>query len=125
MLDHARAAYPEECCGAMLGQGDEIAVAVPLENSFEGSRRTRYEIRPEHLLEATLEARSRGLRLAGIYHSHPDREPNFSETDLKNCWPGYLFVVLAVRNGVFDRACCWKPAADGSDAAEVSIELPL
>jgi proteasome lid subunit RPN8/RPN11 len=125
MLDHARAEYPNECCGAMLGEGGEVSVAVPLENSFEGSRRTRYEIRPEHLLAATLQARAQGLRLTGIYHSHPDRDAFFSETDLKNCWPDHSFLVLSVRNGVFDHATCWRPNAGQTAAAREEIVLPL
>jgi proteasome lid subunit RPN8/RPN11 len=112
MLAHARAAYPEECCGAMLGAGGEVSLALPLENAAAESRRTRYQIRPEDLLEATREARQRGLEILGVYHSHPDRDAYFSETDLKNCCPWYLYLVLSIRDGVFDHARCWRPESD-------------
>jgi len=79
MLAHARAIYPDECCGAMLGTGEEVRVAAPLENSFAGSRRTRYQLSPEDLLAATSEARQSGLQLIGIYHSHPDRDAYFDK----------------------------------------------
>jgi proteasome lid subunit RPN8/RPN11 len=111
MLAHARAAYPEECCGVMLGAGEEVRLALPLENTA-AMRRTRYEIRPEDLLEATREARERGFGLIGVYHSHPDRDAYFSETDLKNCCPWYLYLVLSIKDGAFDHAACWRPAAD-------------
>jgi proteasome lid subunit RPN8/RPN11 len=111
MLAHARASYPEECCGVMLGAGEEVRLALPMENTAE-SRRTRYEIRPEDLLEATREARERGLGLVGVYHSHPDRDAYFSETDLKNCCPWYLYLVLSIKDGAFDHAACWRPDGD-------------
>jgi proteasome lid subunit RPN8/RPN11 len=124
MVAHAVAAYPEECCGAMLGAGGEVRLAVPLANAAE-SRRTRYAILPEELLAATREARDRGLKIAGIYHSHPDGEAGFSETDLKNCCPWYAFLVLSVRNGVFAGAACWQPDAAQTAAVQVALDRPL
>ncbi|MGQ9634634.1 MAG: Mov34/MPN/PAD-1 family protein [Bryobacteraceae bacterium] len=114
MLEHARQAYPNECCGAMLGwrngAGEKVVTrALPLENAFGGPKVARYEIRPEDLLAAEKAARAEGLSLIGIYHSHPDCDAYFSETDLKHSCPWYLFVVLSIREGRFDHARCWKP----------------
>ena len=98
MLAHAARAYPEECCGAMFGRAEAgtavVCRALPLENAFEGPRAKRYEIRPADLLAADRLARHEGLDLIGIYHSHPDCNAYFSETDLKNSCPWYSFVVL-------------------------------
>jgi proteasome lid subunit RPN8/RPN11 len=121
MLNHACAAYPVECCGAMLGSKSNgvkrVIAAIPLENAFNSLRETRYEVRPEDLLAATRDARSRGLELIGIYHSHPDHAACFSETDLRNSCPWYSFLVLSIRNGRFDHANCWLP-----DAAQTTAE---
>src|SRR6266545_2883855 len=88
MIEHARATYPNECCGAMLGTVDgdrkSVRVALPLENAYSGIQRSRYELRPQDLLKAEQEARRHSLDLVGIYHSHPDAGAYFSETDLKN-----------------------------------------
>ena len=120
MVAHARAAYPNECCGAMLGVAGEagkiVSIALPLENSFQGAQASRYELRPEDLLRADREARSRQMDLVGIYHSHPDCDAYFSETDLKNSCPWYSFVVLSIRNGAFDHANSWLPDADQTRA---------
>ena len=101
MVEHARAAYPSECCGAMLGTvngGDKhVKVAVKLENAFDGPQAQRYELRPEDLLRADREARSEGMDLIGIFHSHPDCDAYFSQTDLKNSCPWYSFVVLSIQ----------------------------
>ena len=64
MVDHARAVYPDECCGAMVGaiEGSvkRVTEAVPLKNSFSGEKTRRYELSPEDLLRADREARSAG-----------------------------------------------------------------
>jgi proteasome lid subunit RPN8/RPN11 len=54
--------------------------------------------------------------LVGIYHSHPDCDAYFSETDLKNSCPWYSFVVLSIRNGAFDHANSWLPDAEQTKA---------
>ncbi len=128
MLRHARAKYPNECCGAMVGviDGTEktVKTAVPMENAFNGSQRDRYELRPEDLLQADKEARNRGMDLIGIFHSHPDCDAYFSETDLKNSCPWYSFVVLSIKDGEFDHANSFLPNQDQTAAEAESIEYP-
>ncbi|HET8548369.1 MAG TPA: M67 family metallopeptidase [Bryobacteraceae bacterium] len=125
MVAHARAAYPNECCGAMLGTLEggtkRVAEAVPIENAFEGVQRERYEIAPEDLLRADREARARGLELIGIFHSHPDCDAYFSATDLKNSCPWYSFVVLSVRRGEVVAARSFLPDLDQTRADEEEL----
>lgn len=120
MVLHAERTYPKECCGAMLGRanGDRKVVteSIPLRNSFDGAQNARYELRPEDLLDADRNARARGLDLIGIFHSHPNCDAYFSETDLKNSCPWYSFVVLSVQNGKFDHAASFLPDADQTRA---------
>jgi proteasome lid subunit RPN8/RPN11 len=119
MVDHAQSAYPNECCGAMLGALDgekTVRIALPLENAYTGERAAHYELRPADLLRADKEARSQSLDVIGIYHSHPDCDAYFSETDLKNSCPWYSFVVLSIRNGQFDHANSWLPDAEQTKA---------
>ena len=132
MVNHAQVAYPNECCGAMIGSiettadGDEktVVYALALDNASAGSQRARYELRPEDLLRADREARERKLDLIGIYHSHPDCGAYFSETDLKNSCPWYSFVVLSVQNGVFDHANSWLPNAEQTQAEKEELIWP-
>lgn len=128
MADHARATYPDECCGAMIGSidGDAklVSAAVPLRNAFAGEKARRYELRPEDLLEADREARRRGLDLIGIFHSHPDEDAYFSETDLKNSCPWYSFVVISVKRGEVDHANSFLPHPDQTSADKEKMEQP-
>src|ERR1700720_1522173 len=88
MVAHAEAKFPNECCGAMIGNIDgdtkSVPAAVAMENSYAGAQGARYELRPEDLLEADRKARAAGLDLIGIFHSHPDCDAYFSKTDLEN-----------------------------------------
>jgi len=128
MLLHAERTYPNECCGAMLGhiQGEKKVVteAVPLENAYAGEQAARYEVRPEDIREADRAARARGLDLIGIFHSHPDADAYFSETDLKNSCPWYSFVVLSVQRGKFDHANSFLPDLDQTTAEQEEFIWP-
>jgi proteasome lid subunit RPN8/RPN11 len=120
MVAHAKSTFPNECCGAMLGviDGDAKIVrrAVPLQNAYDGAQAERYELRPEDLLSADREARRAGMDLIGIFHSHPNCDAYFSQTDLKNSCPWYSFVVLSIKNREFDHANSYLPNADQTAA---------
>jgi proteasome lid subunit RPN8/RPN11 len=128
MVLHAERAYPNECCGAMLGhtqlEKKVVTDAVALENSFVGQQTDRYELKPEDLLAADQAARARGLDLIGIFHSHPDCDAYFSETDLKNSCPWYSFVVLSVQKGKFDHANSYLPDLDQTSAEPEDLKWP-
>jgi proteasome lid subunit RPN8/RPN11 len=128
MVSHARQAYPDECCGAMLGVVEDgrkhVRAAVPIENAHQGPQRSRYELRPEDLLKADQQARRAGMDLIGIYHSHPDCDAYFSETDLRNSCPWYSFVVLSIRQGELDHANSWLPNAEQTQAEKEDLILP-
>ncbi len=128
MLLHAERSYPNECCGVMLGHiGAEtkiVSEAVPLENVYPGEKGEHYELRPEDLLQADRTARARGLDLIGIFHSHPDCDAYFSQTDLKNSCPWYSFVVLSIQRGKFDHANSFLPDMDQTEAVQEELKWP-
>jgi proteasome lid subunit RPN8/RPN11 len=128
MVAHAESTYPNECCGVMLGKIDgdakSVSIATPLQNVSAGSQAARYELRPEDLLNADREARRLNLDLIGIYHSHPDCDAYFSETDLKNSCPWYSFVVLSVQNGKFNHANSWLPNAEQTASEKEELIWP-
>ncbi len=128
MVLHAERTYPNECCGVMLGhiegENKHVTEALALENAFLGEQGARYELRPEDLLKAERAARDHGLDLVGIFHSHPDCDAYFSETDLKNSCPWYSFVVLSVSNGKFDHANSFLPDVEQTAAETEELKWP-
>jgi proteasome lid subunit RPN8/RPN11 len=127
MIAHAEATYPNECVGAMIGTivggVKTVESALRLENSAEGSQRAYYQLRPEHLLKADKAAREQGKDMIGIYHSHPDADAYFSQTDLKNSCPWYSFVVLSIHGGKFDHANSWLPDAEQTKAEKEELSF--
>ena len=128
MVRHAESTYPNECCGAMLGRTENgkkvVTRSVPLANSFSGEQGERYELRPEDLLEADKAARAQNLDLVGIFHSHPDCDTYFSETDLKNSCPWFSFVVLSIKKGKLDHANSFLPDFDQTKADKEELIWP-
>lgn len=81
MLAHAAAAFPEEACGILLGEGSRITAAVPARN-VHPSPLTHFEIDPQALIDAHRAARATGAcQVIGYYHSHPHGPPAPSPTD--------------------------------------------
>jgi proteasome lid subunit RPN8/RPN11 len=97
--EHGRAAYPEECCGALIGTGGN-AVRVTrierIENSSREERRRRYVVAPLEYARVERLADADGLSVLGFYHSHPDHPAVPSEYDREHGLPFFHYVVLAV-----------------------------
>jgi proteasome lid subunit RPN8/RPN11 len=95
--------YPEECCGALVGQanggGKFVFLARAFANGNPDSRERRYFVGPDAYREADAWARSHGLEVVGIYHSHPDHPSRPSEFDREHAWPWYSYVILSVEKG--------------------------
>lgn len=125
MVRHAEADYPEECCGALLGELDGqarvIKGAVACMNSSEESRSSRFLIEPQEVLEVRQRARTAGLELIGFYHSHPDRGAFFSESDIRNCWPRFVNIVLSVEQGRVLLAKAFRVDEEQSRAEEEQL----
>jgi proteasome lid subunit RPN8/RPN11 len=101
---HGEETYPHECCGILLGtlsdRGWKIDVALRAGNTRTDAAHNRYHIAPLELIKAEREARSRGLSIAGFYHSHPDHPAQWSQTDLEEAhWLGCSYVITAVEEG--------------------------
>lgn len=99
----AERAYPEECCGVLLGRvaGEERVVVETraCANARAGSG-DRYAIAPRELVAAQREARERALEILGFYHSHPDQPARPSRIDVAEAWwEGCSYVIVSVGRG--------------------------
>jgi len=121
---HAQKTYPEECCGILLGHlGDgtkTVAKVISTENvwerdtaadfpgdSQEYSKRRRYAIAPQVMLQAQKQARAQNMEIIGFYHSHPDYQAIPSEFDRLYAWPKYSYIIVAVENGIPTNLNSW------------------
>ena len=115
---HGAAAYPNECCGMLLGKEEQdckqVVDLLPLPNAREDSPRNRFLILPEDFVRSDQEARSRGLDIIGFYHSHPDHPARPSEYDREHAWPWYTYLILGVQDGVPGELTGWLLSEDRS-----------
>lgn len=70
LLAEAAAAHPHEACGLLIGAGDVISTAVPVNNVHPDPAR-HFELEPAALIAAHRAARAGGPQVLGYYHSHP------------------------------------------------------
>jgi len=127
---HGARAYPNECCGALLGvAGDDGAKQVrsllALDNRRAGeAARTRFLITGEDMIWAQKQARAQELDIIGFYHSHPDHAARPSEFDREHAWPGYSYIIVAVAGGEPQEATSWVLADDRSQFVPEPMESP-
>ena len=114
--EHGREAYPEECCGALLGTGvngsARVARIARMENARRDGRRRRYVIEPLEYARVERQADAESLSVLGFYHSHPDHPAVPSEYDLSHAFPSFHYVVLSVGAGVPGEAASYVLSED-------------
>ena len=130
----AEKAYPEECCGLLVGlippgfEKQERTVtaeeARPLPNGWDSAARThRYSVEPKFLLAVEKELSGTGRGIVGFYHSHPDVPAWPSPFDLERAWPCYSYWIVCVRKGKNAGSRSWMRCEDGQSFVEESIMI--
>lgn len=120
------AAYPAECCGALVGrvesQGKEVVRLAPAVN-----RRTddphRYLIAPDDLRRLEADVRAAGLDIVGYYHSHPDHPAAPSAFDADHAWPWYSYVIVRIDRGRGAELASWVLADDRPQMLPESLDV--
>ena len=115
---HGEETFPHECCGALVGDGDNVVHAVALPNTTEEGPRRRFLVRPADYMLAEKKARELGGELLGFYHSHPDHPARPSQFDLDHAWPNFHYVIVAVASGKSAAMTVWFLKEDRSSFDE-------
>ncbi len=144
----AREAYPDECCGLILGppRAEERICArfrlLPCRNvqnemhgrdpqAYPRTARRAFLIDPFEFKRILERARETGEVIRGIYHSHPDEDAYFSQEDKDAAlpfgdvpsFPEAEHVVMSVREGLVcgQKVFSW----DGGRKTFVPSELEI
>ncbi len=95
MLDHARDALPNECCGFLLGTPVTIEEASRATNLTPSPH--RYQADPRDHFAVIRRARIEGRTVVGAYHSHPGAPAVPSASDLEDAtYAEYLYVIVSL-----------------------------
>lgn len=141
IIARARAAYPNEGCGLIVGRTWDAARLVETENVYDRyaqrdperyprTSRTAYLINPLVLMREIEE----GGGLLAIWHSHADVGAYFSDEDVRVAlgggdeplWPGTAYLVVSCRGGEVDglKRYDWNPEQRRFDETEVPLPDP-
>ena len=106
------AAYPNECCGILVGRDVDgrrlVERLEPGQNVFAADERYhRFSISGEQLMRAERTAGERREMVLGFYHSHPDHPARPSEYDRTHAWPFYSYVIVAIAKGTAADMTSW------------------
>lgn len=126
MRTHAAEAYPEECCGGLIGVAEQagerrVVEVVPVGNDRADSRARRYLIGPDAVRALEREASRHGLDLLGFYHSHPDHAARPSDFDRAHAWPWYSYLIVPVERGAAGAPRSWCLTDDRERFEEQTI----
>ena len=125
---HGAAAYPLECCGALVGFDTavhDVREAWPLDNVATIARARRFTISPEDYRRAESRAVQRGSALLGFYHSHPDAPARPSGEDLAQAWPNLDYIIISVQRGRPAEISCWRLRPDRSGFDREDMTWPI
>ena len=115
---HGVEAYPNECCGFLLGRLDtdkEVLMTLNSVNAREEEEKFhRFLITPENYIRCEKLARAENMDILGFYHSHPNAEARPSSYDLEHAWPWYSYVIVSVHDGTAKEVTSWVLRDDRS-----------
>jgi proteasome lid subunit RPN8/RPN11 len=121
-------AYPNECCGVLIGEIDDAGIktakiTLAIDNAREdGEQYHRFLITPQDMMRAEQTARAAKLEVIGFYHSHPDHPSAPSGFDKDHALPFYSYVIVSVDGGKAQILTSWELSGDRSDFMQEEIE---
>jgi proteasome lid subunit RPN8/RPN11 len=126
---HGEKSYPEEGAGFLLGTDDterSVEAIFELSNAREDEARyNRYLIKPLDYVKAEIEADRLGLKLIGVFHSHPDHANHPSEFDRDWAQPFFSYVITNVESGKAIESKSWRLLGDRSQFEEEKIKITI
>lgn len=119
LLSAARASFPEEACGVLLGEPGSAQIAVrafcPAGNRARVDRDLQFVLSPYDMHRASQQARASGWDIVGFFHSHPRGVARPSRQDWldSNPWPGYVHLIAALDEHSHTGLTAWRYRPEG------------
>ena len=95
IVEQARNELPDETCGLLFGDGDEVKKRFPMTNLDHSPEHFAFD--PREQFQALREARREGLRIIANYHSHPETPARPSPEDIRLAYdPDIVYAILSL-----------------------------
>lgn len=89
---------PLEACGYLAGKAAEIMKHFPMRNQDQSSE--HFSLDPQEQFSVIRRARSEGLEILAVYHTHPASPARPSLEDIKLAYdPNIIYVIASLLNG--------------------------
>lgn len=104
-----------EICGVLIGRRAPQLVVhrIMAGHNAHPLPQQHFLLDAQTLLAADAQARATGDEIVGFYHSHPKGGALPSPHDRRDAWPGYVYLIVAVEQGVPRYLCAWICRSDG------------
>ncbi|MCC7451216.1 MAG: M67 family metallopeptidase [Anaerolineae bacterium] len=98
IIDHAHQGYPYEICGVVGGRDGVAETVISIPNASLNPR-VQFEMERQGMVDAIVGLQQIGQEVVAIYHSHPDRGAEPSETDVAHAsWPDAVNLIVGLHN---------------------------
>lgn len=98
---HAKRDMPVEACGYLAGNNGTVTLHYEMENIDASSEHFSFNVQEQ--FSVVKDARSKGLKIMAVYHSHPAAPARPSEEDIKLAHdPDVSYVILSFAGNTED-----------------------
>ena len=95
LFDHATRALPYEACGYLAAKDNLVCKHYELTNMDQSE--VHFSMDPKEQFAAVKDMREQGLKLSGVYHSHPAGPTRPSAEDIRLAHdPGIIYVIVSL-----------------------------
>jgi proteasome lid subunit RPN8/RPN11 len=115
---HGRQDAPNEACGYILGKEGRAYEIIRMENADKSPE--HFSFRPQEQFAALKTARSKGLGLIAVYHTHPSSPARMSREDIRLANdPQIIYVIYSL---IENRLKCFR-VSPGKTVTEEKLEV--
>ncbi|MBW2366750.1 MAG: M67 family metallopeptidase [Deltaproteobacteria bacterium] len=101
VFKQAKAEAPLEACGYLAGKDGVITESFPMTNIDRSE--THFSFDPEEQFNVMRFVREKGLKILGVYHSHPETPARPSAEDIRLAYdPDISYVIASTANNLED-----------------------
>ena len=128
IVEDAEQAYPDECCGLLVGEGDPtvtVTRVVSSPNVAASGKGDSFEVDPKLRFDLMRELDGGVHRIVGHYHSHPDHPARPSRRDVEMAWePEMVWLITSVIGGIAFRTTAHVIDRDGGRSRRIDLVIP-
>jgi [CysO sulfur-carrier protein]-S-L-cysteine hydrolase len=125
-------AYPEECCGIIVGRVERmndkslhnsVYRVAPCVNRFQGNKQMGFEIALYESHEIAIAAQEMGYDVLGTYHSHTTYGAFPSGSDCDHAKPNHSLLIVAVHEKVIKEIRSFRRTTTSKEIHEEPVHI--